>query len=76
MTKSKQRRRKAMAPPVMELTRIECALARFFGEVGEGDLKLADYVRLADMESVADDGGSEDVRARWVNEAGETETET
>lgn len=75
LRKGKGRRRRTGALPVMEIAALECALAKFFGGLNEGELKLPDYVRLAEMESLADEGGSQELRIRWVTDRDDGEFE-
>ena len=63
-----QRRKARTELPIAEIAKIECVLAKWATELGESELKLADYVRLADIDSLADEGGGGDLVIRWVSQ--------
>jgi hypothetical protein len=66
--KRERRRAKYSAAKVEGwIARIDGRLKRFRQELPKSDLKLADYMRLAEMETLAADGGEGEVIVRWVN---------
>ena len=78
MDKREKRRRKYSAAVVeSRIATIDGHLERYRREMGKAELKLADYLRLAELESIAADGGEGEVIVRWVDRdaVGETEAE-
>jgi hypothetical protein len=73
--REKRRRKNSVAMVESRIATIDRHLKRFRSEMEKGELKLTDYLRLAELESIAADGGEGDVIVRWVDRDAVRETE-
>ena len=75
MERRKRRQREQAAEAAKSwITAIDACLDRFREELAGADVKLADYMRLAELESMAARGGKGEVTVRWVDCDAESET--
>ena len=69
--RSRAKNTEAEATIQLHIETIDRCLSRFYTELEESDLKLADYFRLAELKSVAAPEGDKEVIVRWVDCSGE-----
>jgi len=64
--RGKARQDELEAAILQKIGAIDGCLSRFYAELDKSDLKLADYFRLADLESIAAPGDRK-VIVRWID---------